>query len=146
MKDQFLANTSHELRTPLHGIMNIARNIATKQKHAMDNEALEDLELLITVSRRMSHLLDDLLDIVRIKENRILLQKEPLPVQSVVSGVFGMLRFMAEGKPVQLKMDIDESMPPFWRMKSDSFRSCSICCITRSNLPKKGPFPFQPGF
>lgn len=112
MKDQFLANTSHELRTPLHGIMNIARNIATKQKHAMDNEALEDLELLITVSRRMSHLLDDLLDIVRIKENRILLQKEPLPVQSVVSGVFGMLRFMAEGKPVQLKMDIDESMPP----------------------------------
>ncbi|MEJ8545288.1 hybrid sensor histidine kinase/response regulator [Brevibacillus borstelensis] len=112
MKDQFLANTSHELRTPLHGIMNIARNIATKQKHAMDAESLEDLELLITVSRRMSHLLDDLLDIVRIKENRILLQKEPLTIQSVVSGVFGMLRFMTEGKPVQLKTEIDESMPP----------------------------------
>ncbi|WP_338148620.1 HAMP domain-containing sensor histidine kinase [Brevibacillus humidisoli] len=112
LKDQFLANTSHELRTPLHGILNIARNIADKEQHTMDAKSLEDMELLITISRRMSHLLDDLLDILRLKEKRIVLQQEPLALQSVVSGVFSMLKFMADGKPVQLKMEIAESMPP----------------------------------
>ncbi|MBW5446068.1 response regulator [Cohnella sp. CFH 77786] len=112
LKDQFLAQTSHELRTPLHGIMNIAQTVADKERRSMDGRSLKDMELLVTVSRRMSHLLDDLLDVVRLKENRITLRKEPLSLPPLVSGVFGMLRFMAEGKSVRLSMDIDESMPP----------------------------------
>ncbi|MCD9023346.1 hybrid sensor histidine kinase/response regulator [Cohnella silvisoli] len=112
LKDQFLANTSHELRTPLHGIMNIAQNIAAKEKHAMDVKSSEDMELLITISRRMSHTLNDLLDVVRLKEQRIVLQKKPVSIPSVVTGVFDMLKFMAEGKPVMLIKDMEESMTP----------------------------------
>lgn len=62
LKDQFLANTSHELRTPLHGIMNIAETVATNEKEQMNPKSLKDMELLITISRRMSHMLGDLLD------------------------------------------------------------------------------------
>lgn len=112
LKDKFLANTSHELRTPLHGIMNIAQNIMTNQRHALDSKSLEDMQLLITISNRMSHMVDDLLDVVRLQEKRIVLKKEPLALRSIVSGVFGMLRFMTEGKAVRLEMDIPESMPP----------------------------------
>ncbi|MGE5705027.1 MAG: ATP-binding protein [Clostridia bacterium] len=112
MKDQFLANTSHELRTPLHAIMNIAQTVASKERRAMDEQSCKDMDLLITISRRMSYLLNDLLDVVRLQDNLIILRKEPLLIQSVAAGVISMLRFMTDGKPVQLKLDIAKSMPP----------------------------------
>jgi len=112
LKDQFLANTSHELRTPLHGIMNIAESVVTKEKETMSERSVKDMELLITISRRMSHMLGDLLDVARLQEQRIVLEKEPLQIQSIVPGVIGMLRFMTEGKPVQMRMDIADTMPP----------------------------------
>ncbi|OAB31625.1 histidine kinase [Paenibacillus macquariensis subsp. macquariensis] len=112
LKDQFLANTSHELRTPLHGIMNIAQTIVTKEKESLNESSLKDMELLITISRRMSHMLGDLLDVARLKEHRIILQQEPIQVQSIIPGIISMLKFMMEGKPIHLKIDIAESMPP----------------------------------
>jgi len=112
MKDQFLANTSHELRTPLHGIMNIARNVLDREKPALGEQSAADLELLIMVGRRMSHLLDDLLDVARLQEKRISLRQEPLSIAPIASGVAAMIRFMAEGKPVRLEIDIPDSLPP----------------------------------
>ncbi|UKS31022.1 ATP-binding protein [Paenibacillus sp. HWE-109] len=111
LKDIFLANTSHELRTPLHGIMNIAQNLITSQQHALDRKGLEDLQLLILISSRMSHMVDDLLEVVRLQEKRIVLKIEPLAVRSIVSGVFGMLAHMTESKDVLLEMKIPETMP-----------------------------------
>ncbi|MFD0679685.1 MULTISPECIES: hybrid sensor histidine kinase/response regulator [unclassified Paenibacillus] len=111
LKDQFLANTSHELRTPLHGIMNIAQTVVAKEKEKLNERSLKDMELLITISNRMSHMLGDLLDVARLQEHRIVLQQEPLQIQSVVPGVISMLRFMIDGKPIQLTMNIEESMP-----------------------------------
>ncbi|WP_256759460.1 ATP-binding protein [Cohnella sp. WQ 127256] len=111
LKDQFLANTSHELRTPLHGIMNIAHTVVTKEKGNLNEKSVKDMELLITISRRMSHMLGDLLDVARLQEHRILLKQEPLKIQSIVPGVISMLKFMIEGKPIQLNMNVTESMP-----------------------------------
>jgi len=112
VKNQFLANTSHELRTPLHGIMNIAQTVVTKEQKKMNANSVKDMELLITISRRMSHMLGDLLDVARIQEHRISLQQEPLKIQAIVPGVMDMLKFMIEDKPIQLRMDIAESIQP----------------------------------
>ncbi|GAA0400082.1 ATP-binding protein [Paenibacillus motobuensis] len=111
LKDQFLANTSHELRTPLHGIMNIAHTILTKEQQKLDPTSLKNMNLLITISRRMSHMLDDLLDVARLHEHRIILQKEPLKIQAIVPGIFEMLRYMVDDRPVRLDMNIAESLP-----------------------------------
>ncbi|MFF2092522.1 ATP-binding protein [Paenibacillus sp. NPDC058174] len=114
LKDQFLANTSHELRTPLHGIISIAESVAEREKHAMTGRSSQDMELLVTIGRRMSYLLNDLLDTVRLREKRIVLHPEPLPFPSVVSGVFSMLGYMIEGRPVQLRLLAPDTLPPVW--------------------------------
>ena len=109
MKDRFLAQTSHELRTPLHGIMSIAQSVSDREQQNMDNRSAEDMKLLVKVGRQMSHLLNDLLDAVRLREKRIVLHAEPLSLPSIVNGVIDILKYLLEGKAVQLKMDIDTS-------------------------------------
>ncbi|TBL78570.1 ATP-binding protein [Paenibacillus thalictri] len=112
LKDRFLANTAHELRTPLHGIMNITGNVYAREKVKLEDISRKEMELVGTVSRRMSLLLDDLLDIARLQEHRIVLRLESLYVQAVVPGVMAMLTYMTDGKPVELRMNIQESLPP----------------------------------
>ncbi|MEC0123256.1 hybrid sensor histidine kinase/response regulator [Paenibacillus pabuli] len=110
-KDQFLVNTAHELRTPLHGIINIAESIAVRERRGTGEMHAEEMKLLITIGRRMSQLVDDLLDVIRLKEKRITLQKKPLSLASVIPGVMGMFKFMAEGRPIQMNVDIPDSLP-----------------------------------
>ncbi|MDQ0111126.1 sensor histidine kinase YesM [Paenibacillus harenae] len=111
MKDDFLANTSHELRNPLHAMINIARSVQESHSAASNANHPRDLELLITIGRRMSHLLTDLLDLTRLKEHRIRLQPDNIQLQPIATSVFDMLRFMTEGKPIDFKLDIPKSLP-----------------------------------
>jgi len=69
------------------------------------------LELLVTVGRRMSFMLNDLLDLMRLKERGIRLQTGSVSVQTIATGVCDMLRFMTEGKPIQLVNNIPDTFP-----------------------------------
>ncbi|MFD0697549.1 ATP-binding protein [Paenibacillus sp. GCM10027628] len=111
LKDDFLANTSHELRNPLHGMLNMAQTVLDSEKHVLSDKSAKNLELMITVGRRMSFMLNDLLDLTRLKEGVIRLQVQSVQVQAVASGVFDMLRFMTEGKPVRLVSEIPNEFP-----------------------------------
>src|SRR5690606_15739894 len=70
-KDDFLINTSHELRNPLHGIINMAQSVLDDPESSANDALKQRLEVQVSVARRMSRMLDDLLDIARLKENRI---------------------------------------------------------------------------
>lgn len=111
LKDQFLAHTSHELRTPIHGIINIAQTVALRDRKSLDDRSYKDMELLITIGRRMSHLIEDLLDLVRLKDKRVVLQKRPIRLQSIAAGVIGMLGYLVDRKPIVLVSRIPDTFP-----------------------------------
>lgn len=110
-KDRFLANTSHELRTPLHGIINIAQSLLERDHEQLNDKSRQDMELLVTISRRMSLLLTDLLEVSQLREHRMKLNLKPLYVQSIVPGVVSMLGYMHENKPIRMIIDIKSSTP-----------------------------------
>ncbi|MCR8630549.1 ATP-binding protein [Paenibacillus radicis (ex Xue et al. 2023)] len=110
-KDDFLANTSHELRNPLHSMLNIAQSVLDSGEKAMDGKNRRDLELLVTVGRRMSFMLGDLLDLTRLHERGIVLHKTNVTIQSLVAGVIDMLRFMTDGKRVGFVSHISSTFP-----------------------------------
>jgi sensor histidine kinase YesM len=112
LKDDFLANTSHELRNPLHGMLSIAQTVLDSEKHALSDKSTQNLELMITVGRRMSFMLNDLLDLTRLKEGIVRLQVQSIHVQAVASGVFDILRFMTDSKPIRLVSEIPNEFPP----------------------------------
>ncbi|WP_256223802.1 ATP-binding protein [Paenibacillus sp. 1_12] len=110
-KDDFLANTSHELRNPLHGILSIAQVVLDNDKDSMSRKNAENMELLISIGRRMTFLLNDLQDLTRLKEKGISLLRTSLPIQALASGIFDMLRFVKEGKPIRFVNNIPETFP-----------------------------------
>ncbi|MEC0240658.1 ATP-binding protein [Paenibacillus dokdonensis] len=123
LKDDFLANTSHELRNPLHGILNIAQTILDTGINDTDDKNRENMKLLISVGKRMSYMLNDLLDMRRLQENGIRLDIGSVRVQGVASGVTDMLRFMTEGKPIRIVNDIPAGFPS---VKADENRLTQI--------------------
>ncbi|NYV67361.1 response regulator [Bacillus sp. Gen3] len=122
-KDDFLVNTSHELRNPLYVIMNIIQSILDDNVHSISNEHRNRLKILINVSKRMSFLLNDILDVTRLKEKTIQLHMSKVHLQAVVIGVIDMTKQMVEGKPVRLQMSISNTFPP---IKADENRLIQI--------------------
>ncbi|WP_176835542.1 MULTISPECIES: ATP-binding protein [unclassified Paenibacillus] len=110
-KDEFLANTSHELRNPLHGMIGMSQVVLEREKEIISDTSMRELETIMDVGRRMSFMLNDLLDTVRLKDNSLRLQIKEVALQPVVSGVMDMIRFMTNGKPIVLKNRVPDRLP-----------------------------------
>ncbi|UOE94454.1 ATP-binding protein [Alkalihalobacillus sp. LMS39] len=112
-KDDFLVNTSHELRNPLHGIINIAQSLLEKEltSNRTDKEFKSNLELLIRVGQRMSILTNDLIEVNNINENRITIEKQPVNLHAIFTGVIDIVKFMVDGKEITFKIKISPSFP-----------------------------------
>lgn len=111
-KNEFLANTSHELRNPLHGIINITQSILDDEDEKLSSKNESNLKLLMDVARRMSFTLNDLLDVVQLREDKFLLNKKNIHLPAIISGVLDMLRFMTEGKNIEFHLQIQDDFPP----------------------------------
>ncbi|WP_336634745.1 ATP-binding protein [Lysinibacillus fusiformis] len=123
IKDEFLASTSHELRNPLHSIINMSKAVLDREAKTLTTKSVNDLETVLSVGNRMSLLLNDLLDVMRLKDDTQKLQLSMVSIHSIAVGVFDMLRFMIEGKPVQFVLKIPED---FQRVLADENRVIQI--------------------
>lgn len=107
LKDQFLANTSHELRTPLNGIVGLSESLL-ESNHSLKDK--EDLELIISSGRRLSNLVNDILDFSRLKEHDLQLQLKPVDVRTVAELCLRMNRHLIKEKNITLINQISESI------------------------------------
>lgn len=111
VKDEFLANTSHELRNPLHSILNISQAVLERERLSVQGRSAKDLETVLSISRRMSLMVDELLDMTRLQEGKPQLQLHPCSLQAVTVGVVDMLDYMIVGKPIQVINKIPADFP-----------------------------------
>ncbi|PAF18657.1 hybrid sensor histidine kinase/response regulator [Terribacillus saccharophilus] len=109
-KDQFLANTSHELRTPLHAMMNMVKSVLEHEKK-LKSRSRYQLELIHTISRKMSYLINDLIDVTQMKSNRVRLEPASISIEPILVGTVDMLRFMVDEKDVEIQIQIPDSLP-----------------------------------
>lgn len=111
-KDDFLIKTSHELRNPLHAITNMVQTILEDKAKPPHNEHKKHLSITIDISKRMSLLLNDLLDVTRLKQKTIQLNINKVHLPVVTVGVIDMLKLLGDKKPVKFINDISNTFPP----------------------------------
>lgn len=111
-KDQFLANTSHEFKNPLHSILNMSQSVLKRERHLLQERSVKELETVLSVGRRLTLILDDLIDVMSLREGNPRLQKKVILIQPIVTGVIDMLQLNAEVKSVNIVNQIPEDFPP----------------------------------
>ncbi|MBB6635802.1 ATP-binding protein [Cohnella thailandensis] len=106
LKDEFLANTSHELKTPLHGIQNISSFLLEEKAGTLTERQRSELSLIQDTSTKLSALVNDLLDVVRLKHGDLRLQEMALDARVAAQTAFQVLEFELAGKDVRWENEI----------------------------------------
>ncbi|MEL6671361.1 MAG: ATP-binding protein [Bacteroidota bacterium] len=111
LKDEFLANTSHELRTPLNGIIGISEYLMEGGGNFTEEEVRHQLSMIISSGKRLSTLVDDLLDFSKLRSHTIALQQKPLDIRSLTEIVLRLTDSLARVKNLGLYNDISPDTP-----------------------------------
>lgn len=111
LKDEFLANTSHELRTPLNGIITIVESLIKGIGGPLSPEQEKNLQLVRTSARRLSALVNDILDFSRIKHHDLRLHLRPVDLYSQVEIIIELLKNQASMKHIVLLNKMQKESP-----------------------------------
>ncbi|MEG3956651.1 ATP-binding protein [Microcoleus sp. herbarium2] len=112
LKDEFLANTSHELRTPLNGIIGIAESLIDGATGQLPEPTIFNLALISSSGKRLSSLINDLLDFSQLKHKTIQLQIKPVGMREIASVVLTLSQPLVGKKKLQLINSVAPELPP----------------------------------
>ena len=122
IKDRFLANTSHELRTPIHGIMGLTESILERAGNKVGPDVVYNLKIIESSAKRLSLLVDDILDFEKMKEKDVLFIKTAVNLREVVDSVFAVCEPLKSGKSLNLENRINDTTPAVLADKSRLFQ------------------------
>lgn len=107
-KSQFLAQISHEIRTPLLGILGYCERLNRGNSDESHRESVETIEYC---ARQLLLLVNNLLDISKIEEQKVELNENSFDLKTLVKQMILMIQPHMEGKQLKLEMDWDEAVP-----------------------------------
>lgn len=108
LKTQFVSTITHELRTPLYGVVGITNIILDEHKELANSPHLNSLKFS---AGYLLSLVNDLLQINKIEENRITLEKMIFNIFDELSTIIDSLQFIARKNNNKLIIDIDPAIP-----------------------------------
>jgi nitrogen-specific signal transduction histidine kinase len=105
-KDRFLAVLGHELRNPLASIRNAAE-ILNRRSAALGSDERFPVEVIGRQTATLVRLVDDLLDIHRLNEGKIVLRREPVELATVIRNAIEAAQPYLHGK----RQTLDLALP-----------------------------------
>ncbi len=133
-RDRFLAILSHELRNPLSAILNASQLLQAHGDHT-PAEA-ESNQVIERQAHRMARLLDDLLDVSRITQGKIVIRKERLDLVDLVADALQTVRPALESHHHHVTFD---RPPEPLVVEADRLRMAQVVENLLSNAAKYTP-------
>lgn len=103
IKDEHVAMVAHELRTPLGGIIGISELLIEGAEGDLSPSVNLNLKLIADSGRRLTYLLNDLLDMSKIRYETIQINKIPVHLRTIVSKVLALQYSVASQKGIELR-------------------------------------------
>ncbi len=100
-KSRFLADMSHEIRTPLHGLMGHAELLKRQLDSASHHS---DLDHIIACAKELHELVNDILDLAAIEEQRIVLEREPFVLDDMIHANVALFAPLAHQKSLDYQL------------------------------------------
>ncbi len=118
LKDEFMAVTSHELRTPLLGIVGITDSMLAGASGDLSEEANKNLQLLSASSKRLSSLVNDILDLSKLKYSDLKLSKSSVDLRQATDIAISFALSVFRGKNIKIKNNITSDTPNIYGDKN----------------------------
>lgn len=103
-KSEFLSRMSHELKTPLNAILGFSNLMKIEAGQDYDPR----LDKILFSGQHLLNLINESLDVVRVEQNEISLELQPVQVDEVVAACLAMLQPEAEKSQVSLQASVDD--------------------------------------
>ena len=134
-QSEFISSVSHELRTPLTAITGWAENI---QSGELQNRRDVDkgMEIIVSEARRLTNMVEELLEFSRIEDGRFTLSVEPLDLKAELEDAVYTYKefFRKEGIALEYTECEDEMIP----ISGDPERLRQVFCNLLDNAAKHG--------
>ncbi|MEI5639184.1 MULTISPECIES: response regulator [unclassified Pseudoalteromonas] len=100
-KDRFLAHLSHELRTPLTSILGYTNLLLSRE----ELETIKpELSIINSNGEHLLNLLNDVLDLSKISENRLQLNEQQVSLSQLMSDLYSLFKMAAAKKGLQFSI------------------------------------------
>ncbi len=135
MKSEFIASVSHELRTPLTAINGWAETIMSGESRDV-NDVKKGMVIIASEARRLTNMVEELLEFSRIEDGRFTLSVEPMDVKAELEdAVYTYKEFFASEGISLTHHDCEEEFP---KMVGDPARLRQVFCNLLDNAAKHG--------
>ncbi len=130
-KSNFLANMSHEIRTPMNAITGMTEFII---RDTTDEVAKENALQIKNACHSLLAIINDILDFSKIESGKMELINSNYQFSSLINDVVAMMDIRLQNKPVELVVNIDETLP--YKLKGDEIRIRQILINLLNNAVK----------
>ena len=108
-KSEFLANMSHEIRTPLNAVLGMDEMIL--RETPMNSPIRTYAWNIKSSGETLLSLINDILDFSKIESGKMEIVDTTYYLSSVLNDIFNMMRFKAQQKGLDFKIEVDETVP-----------------------------------
>ena len=133
-KDNFLAYTSHEIRTPLSAVLTTSELL---KKSKLNKKQSQLLDTLKNSASNILFLVNDILDLSKLEQRKITLEKKPYSPKSKIQDTLNILNAKAIANHVEIKFETKLSNEFY--IQGDSFRFQQIMLNLLDNAIKFSP-------
>jgi len=107
-KSHFLSSMSHEIRTPLNGIMGFTNLLMDSP---MSEKQAQYVSLIKTSSSTLTKLLNDILDLHRIEQDKIAIELIPFDIRETIASHLEPYKYLATGKNIAFSYMVEADVP-----------------------------------
>lgn len=122
LKREFVSVAAHQLRTPISAMEWGIKTILGGKLGSLTQKQREYLEELFQTSKRLVHLIDDLLNTAKIEEGRFLEKENEFSLEAVVEFVINILKPEIEKKKIELKYQKPSCRLPLIKMDVEKIK------------------------
>ncbi len=111
-RQDLITNISHELRTPVTSITGCIETIRDMDD---DDPAIKEfLDIIENESRRLSKLINDLLELARIESGRLSIDLRPVSINSVIDNSLNVLQKSIKSKNISVYNNLASDLPKIY--------------------------------